>query len=135
MAFRKIGVVTSVPAAGAANAPGKGAAVDALKTELGQVLEITGLNAGGAGTAVLLRWFPPPQNPAPPGFASTLNAAGEWRRWREDAPMTCGASTDFSGRYESPRDSTEYWLLIAVPGDGTPNLSADAQAVYYRGGP
>lgn len=135
MAFQKIGVVTSVPAAGAANAPGKGAAANALKVDLGQVLEITGKNAGGAGTAVLLRWFPPPQDPAPAGFSSNLNSAGEWRRWREDAPMICAAGTDFSGRYELPRDSTEYWMLLAVAGDGTPDLTADAQGAYYRGGP
>lgn len=131
MAFRKIGVVTSVPAAGVA--PGTGAAVDAIKIDLGNVLEITGANAGGAGTAVLLRWIPPPQNPAPPGFASTVNALGEWRKWREDAPMICAAGDQFSGRYEVPRDSTEYWLLLAVNGDGTPNLTADAQGVFYRG--
>ena len=131
MAFRKIGVVASIPAAVAV--PGGVDAADAIKIDLGNVLEITGVNAGGAGTAVLLRWIPPPQNPAPPGFASTVNALGEWRKWREDAPMICAAGDQFSGRYEVPRDSTEYWLLLAVNGDGTPSLTADAQGVFYRG--
>lgn len=131
MAFRKIGVVTSIPAAGAV--PGGVDAAEAIKIDLGNVLEITGVNAGGGGTAVLLRWIPPPQDPAPPGFASTLNVLGEWRKWREDAPMVCDPGAHFSGRYEIPRDSTEYWLLFAINGDGTPTLTADAQGVYYRG--
>ena len=76
---------------------------------------------------------PPPQNPPPPGFVSTLNAAGEWRKWREDVPMVCAAGDTFSGRYDVARDSTEYWLLLAVSGDGTPTLTADAQGVYFRG--
>lgn len=131
MAFRKIGVVTSIPAAGAV--PGGVDAADAIKIDLGNVLEITGKNTGGAGTAILLRWMPPPQNPAAPGFTSTLDALGEWRKWREDAPMICAAGDQFSGRYEIPRDSTEYWLLLAANGDGTPTLTADAQGVFYRG--
>lgn len=131
MGFQRIGVVTTIPAAGVA--PGTGAAAQALEVNLGQVLEITGTNSGGAGEAYLLRWFPPPQNPAPPGFVSTLNAAGEWRKWREDVPMVCGANDTFSGRYDVARDSTEHWLLLAVPGDGTPTLTADAQGVYFRG--
>ena len=40
MGFQRIGVVTTIPAAGVA--PGTGTAAQALKVDLGQVLEITG---------------------------------------------------------------------------------------------
>lgn len=131
MAFRRIGVVSAVPAAGVK--PGEGAAANALRVDLGQVLEITLKNASGgaAGTATLLRWFPPPQNPqSADGFVSTLSTSGEWRVWREDSPIIVSAGESYaSGRYDVPRDSTEYWLLFSA----VTTLTADAQGVYYRG--
>jgi hypothetical protein len=135
MNWQRIGVVTAIPPAGAANAPGSGLAVNALRVELGNVIEITGASSGVAGTAILLRWFPPPPTPAPPGFSSTLNTAGEWRPWREDAPMQVAAGPSFfSGRYDIPKNESESWLLMALGGDaGTPTITADAQGSFYRG--
>jgi len=129
--FAKIGIVSSVPAAGVK--PGTGAAVDSLRVVLGNVLEITGKNAAGACTLTLLRWFPPPQSPVPDGFPGTnIDPTGEWRRWREDATISVGAMTDFSGRYEFGHDSAEYWLLLESHSGDAPSLTADAQGVYYR---
>lgn len=132
MSFEKIGIVSAIPAAG--TAPGSGAAADALRVIQGNVLEITGTySSGAAGTLTLLRWFPPPRAPVPDGFkGQNISALGEWRPWREDAPIQVAAGPSFfSGRYEFGHDSAEYWLLLAAL-DSPLNALADAQGVYYR---
>lgn len=133
MGWRKIGVVASVPAAGVE--PGTGAAALAFRADLGNVLEITAKNANaGASTLTLLRWFPPPAAPAEPG-TTTLNMSGEWREWAEDRPIVLRASATSSGRYELPRDSLSYWLLLVGNAGIVADVTADAQVSPYRGGP
>ena len=133
MSFEKLGVVGSVPAPG--TTPGTGDAADALRVVQGNVLVITGANpAGASGTLTLMRWFPPPRAPVPDGFkGQNIDALGEWRPWREDAPIQVAAGPSFfSGRYEFGHDSAEYWLLLSGGGLAADDVTADAQGVYYR---
>lgn len=130
--WQRIGVVAAVPS----DPPGEGDAAEAYESDIGNVLEVTALNANaGASTLTLLRWFPPPPSPQPTGFVSTLNAAGEWREWLEDRPIVLRASGTSSGRFDIPRDELAYWLLLvgnaAIVGD----VTADARVPSYRGGP
>lgn len=133
MSFEKIGVVSSIPAAG--TAPRSGAAADSLRVELGNVIEITGsYSSGTAGTLTLLRWFPPPRAPVPDGFkGQNINALGEWRPWREDAPIKVSSGPSFfSGRFEFAHDQAGDWLLLSAAIDSPANVLADAQGAYYR---
>ena len=128
MGFQRIGVVTTIPAAGVA--PGTGTAAQALKVDLGQVLEITGANPGGAGRVSFA--MVPPRRTAAAGLrqhaecggrvaeAARGRADGLRRRRHVQRSLRCG-----------PRQHG-YWLLLAVSGDGTPTLTADAQGVYFR---
>jgi hypothetical protein len=122
--WRKIGVVDAIPT----DPPGIGAAVDSFKAQLGNVLELT-VNAGGlADELVLLRWMVPET-----GATSNLSATGEWRRWREDAPMVIDAvAQTYSARYEHPQNDTNHWLLLSTTANAANSL-ADAECVHYRG--
>lgn len=128
-AWRKIGIVSSIPAAG--TKPGQGAAADAFTAEVGNVLEITGTVSNGpaAGTLTLLRWCLPTS-----GNTTTISALGEWRPWGQDRPIQVGASDDFvDGKYEHPEDDTNWWLLLGSEASYTTDIAADAQCVHYRG--
>jgi hypothetical protein len=127
--FRKIGIVGAIPGAG--TKPGTGNSADAYRCELGNVLEITGTNAEAlTETLTLLRWVVPSPEP---GASSNINASGEWRVWREDAPIQVTSSNlTFSARYELIEEGGSYFLLLASSDDNLSDLTADAQSVYYR---
>ncbi len=128
--FAKIGIVDTIPAAGVS--PGTGEAAAALRVEMGNVLEITGENTGeDTGTLTLLRWHGPVPTANPQGLSRNLNAIGEWRPWRQDAPIIAAATAFFDGRYEIPHDDANYWLLL-VDGPDIDDVLADAQGAYYR---
>ena len=122
--WRKIGVVDSIPT----DPPGVGAAALSFQAQQGNVLEITVKAAGVADELVLLRWMLPQTN-----AATNIIITGEWRRWREDAPVIIDATAQtYSARYEHPQNDTNHWLLLSANALAA-NSHADAECVHYRG--
>lgn len=122
--WRKIGVVNAIPT----DPPGTGAAASSFMAQQGNVLELTIKAAGAADSLVLLRWMLPET-----GATTNITTTGEWRRWREDAPITIAAvAASYSARYEHPQNDTNHWLLLSTTANAANSL-ADAECVHYRG--